>query len=158
MSNYFSDFNAVDNKLVELLDDNQLIRHFNTDGYPITLTVAPNVSPEAQMVMYAAEDGTFSRDARLIFSFPVGEIGVKVTGNLAISDALMNKIKGFAKKMHYLYLQGEYAMRCESKGFTRVQRIWEDADDEDAATDVDGDADSNKFAGFFEDDGGHEAE
>lgn len=155
MSNYFSDFNAVDNKLVELLEDNQLIRRFNTDRYPITLTISPNVSPEAQMVMYAAEDGAFSRDARLTLSFPVGEIGVKVIGDLSISDALLNKIKGFAKKMHYLWLQGEYALQNEANRFSRVQPLPADEEDD---PDEDEDTMPNEFAGFFDEDGEQEEE
>ena len=155
--NYFTDFNIIDGKLVELLEDHQLIRKFNTDSYPITLTITPNTSPEAQMTMYSmAEDGASSRDAKLVFSFPVGEIGIRIVGRLIMSDALMNKIKGLAKKMHYLYLQAQFAMLNEQGvAFPRVAPIEDEEDEpedcEHAAADVGGDPDADEFGEFFDD-------
>lgn len=149
--NYFADFNSIDSKLVELLDDNQLVRKFNTDGYPITLTITPNVSPEAQMTMFAtAEDGASSRDAKLVFSFPVGEIGIRIVGRLIMSDALMNKIKGLAKKMHYLYLQAQFAMLNEQGvAFPRVTPLNDEEDEPENCEDAAADAD--EFGEFFDD-------
>ena len=110
--NYFEDFTAYDNKLGELLTGVNLIHKFDTSHYPITMTIYPDVSPAAQMEMFAtSDDGATSRDARLIFSFPVGEIGVKMIGRLVLSDDLLNKIKGIAKKMHKAYLEGFFAER-----------------------------------------------
>lgn len=156
--NYFADFNSIDDKLVELLDDNQLVRKFNTDGYPITLTITPNVSPEAQMTMFAmAEDGASSRDAKLVFSFPVGEIGIRIVGRLIMSDALMNKIKGLAKKMHYLYLQAQFAMLNEQGvAFPRVTPLNDEEDEPEDREDTAADAD--EFGEFFDDDGEPEEE
>lgn len=159
--NYFADFNIADAKLVELLNDNQLVRRFNPDRYPITLTISPDVSPEAQMTMYSmAEDGASSRDAKLVFSFPVGEIGIRIVGRLIMSDALMNKIKGLAKKMHYLYLQGQFAMLSENMTFPRVVPLEDEEDEpedcEDDAADVDGGTEPDEpdeFGEFFDDDG-----
>lgn len=152
MSNYFSDFNAIDNKLVKLLDEHQLIRRFNTDTYPITLTISPNISPEAQMTMYSvAEDGASSRDAKLVISFPVGDIGLKTFGRLVITDKLMSKIKGLGKTMHYLFLQGFFAMQSGQAVFPRVVPLEPDAEE-------DADADPDEFAGFFDEDGEPEDE
>lgn len=113
MGNYFADYNAVDTKLVELLDENLLVRSFDTQVYPITLTISQNASPASQAALVEAsnERGLSSQDASLVISFPVGGIGIRVSGRLCISDALLNKIKGYAKKLHYLYLQAEYAAR-----------------------------------------------
>lgn len=152
MNNYFSEFSIIDDKLVEVLEANQLIRKFNTDKYPITMTISPNVSLDAQMTMHSiAEDGVSSEDAKLVFTFPVGEIGIRMVGRLIISDALMSKIKSFAKKMHYLYLQGMFAKLSEDATVPKVQAPVvakvadgpEPADfaeffDEDTASDVDG--------------------
>lgn len=155
---YFTDFNSVDSKLVELLEDNQLIRKFNTDAYPITLTITPNVSPEAQMAMYSmAEYGASSRDAKLVLSFPVGEIGLRIVGRLIISDALMNKIKGLAKKMHYLYLQAQFAMLSENVAFPKVHTL--DAEEDEIETDdMDGDSERDEFDEFFDEDAEQEDE
>lgn len=114
---YFSEFEVQQAKLEALLDDNNLLHEFATDAYPITLTIRPNVVPDAQMAMYAqATDGMSSRDAKLVFQFLVGEINVRVYGRLIISDALMSKIKGQAKKMLLLWLQGDHAARMEQAG------------------------------------------
>lgn len=115
---YFSEFEAQQAKLEALLDDNNLLHEFVTDAYPITLLIRPNVVPDAQMAMYAqATEGVSSRDAKLVFQFLVGEINVRVYGRLIISDALMSKIKGQAKKMLLLWLQGDHAARMEQLGY-----------------------------------------
>lgn len=153
MSNYFGPFNSVDSKLVELLDEHQMIRKFKTDTYPITLVITQNVSPEAQMALFdTAKDGASSRDAKLVFSFHVDELGVKVSGRLVMSDALMNKIKGMAKKMHYLYLQGEYATLAErQKGFRRVDPLDDEDDDEpDPEVEEPEEGDPDQFDEFFD--------
>ncbi len=108
--NYLEDFMDYDHKLGELLAGVNLIHKFDASNYPITMTIYPDVSPAAQMMMFATgDDGATSRDARLMFSFPVGEIGVKMIGRLVLSDDLLNKIKGIAKKMHKAYLEGFFA-------------------------------------------------
>lgn len=115
---YFSEFEVQQAKLEALLDDNNLLHEFATDAYPITLTIRPNVVPDAQMAMYSqATEGVSSRDAKLVFQFLVGEINVRVYGRLIISDALMSKIKGQAKKMLLLWLQGDHAARIEQLGY-----------------------------------------
>lgn len=153
MGNYFTDFNVIDDKLVKLLDEHQLVRRFNTDTYPITLTISQNMAPEAQMAMFSvAEDGASSRDAKLIISFPVGDIGLKTYGRLVITDKLMSKIKGLGKSLHYLFLQGHFAMMAEQKVFTRVQPIDPEEDEEnDPGVDEDGFADPDDFGDFFDD-------
>ena len=157
MSNYFTDFNVIDDKLVKLLNEHQLVRSFNTDTYPITLTISPDISPEAQMTMYSvAEDGASSRDSKLIFSFPVGDIGVKVSGRLVITDKLLGKIKGLGKTLHYLFLQAHFAMMAEQRVFPRVQALEPEEDAEESDEPVDDGQD--EFADFFSEDGEPEDE
>ena len=47
---YFSEFEAQQAKLEVLLEENDLLHEFDTERYPITLTIRPNITPEAQMV------------------------------------------------------------------------------------------------------------
>lgn len=102
-------FQAVEDKLSKLLADNNLVHSFATKGYPITLTISQDKDPSAQMEIYSQDDGDVSAwDSRLVFAFQDGEIVVRTDSRLVISDALMGKIKGYAKKMHYLYLQAFY--------------------------------------------------
>lgn len=120
---YFSEFEAQQEKLEKLLDENNLLHEFAVDDYPITLTIRPNAVPDAQMAMFAqVTDGVSSRDARLVFQFLVDEINVRVYGRLIISDALMSKIKGQAKKMLLLWLQADHAARVEQSEYKPAEK------------------------------------
>ena len=98
------------------------------------------------MALYETEsDGVSSKDAKLVLTFPVAEIGVRVYGRFIISDSLMNKIKTHGKKLRDLFLQCEYAQRmsdvdkaCDADEPTREYS--EDSEQEDSAD----------FAEFFE--------
>ena len=46
-----------------------------------------------------------SGDAKIKFIFRDGSIVINTTGKLFVSEALLNKLKNIAKKLHYLYLQ-----------------------------------------------------
>lgn len=101
-------------KLDELLAANNLVQVFGEDEYPIVLTVSQDRDPAAQMELFSQDGpGISSRDARLSFIFQDGDIVVRTDSRLVISDALMSKIKKYAKKMHYLYLQAYYRERHE---------------------------------------------
>ena len=113
--NYFEKFEAQEQKLENILDDKCLLHKFRTDTYPMTLTISQNQTPDAQMALYSEQgDGVSSQDAKLVLTFPVGEIGVRVYGSrLVIPDTLLGKIKNCGKKMRDLWLQGDYARRME---------------------------------------------
>ena len=135
-------------KLEQLLADNDMVCTFHGSSYPAMLTISPDTSPEAQMSLFTvSDDGATSRDARLTFTFPVGEIGMKIAGRLIISDALMNKIKGAAKKIHKAYVEGFFAYRMVNAP-TQPKPV---AAAEPAGTIVD-DVSTSDFADFFEDD------
>lgn len=126
-------FQAVEDKLSKLLADNNLVHSFETKGYPIMLTISQDKDPSAQMEIYSQDDGDVSAwDSRLVFCFQDGEIVVRTDSRLVISDALMGKIKGYAKKMHYLYLQAFY------RGIVD-QRVLEEADEAPENDEVDQD-------------------
>ena len=149
--NYYEKFEAQQDKLANVLEANGLLHKFKTDSYPMVLTITQNTAPDVQMALYETEtDGVSSRDAKLMLTFPVGEIGVRTYGRLIISDALMSKIKNHGKKMRDLFLQGYYAssMRPERQLFTAP----EDSEDEDEGENV------VDFKEFFEPDDGEDAE
>lgn len=117
--NYYEKFSAQNEKLTNILDEHHLLHTFKTNAYPMTLTVQVNQAPGEQMALYEdSDEGVSSRDAKLVLTFPVGEIGVRVYGRLIIPETLMNKIKNCGKKMRDLYLQGEFATRMENKART----------------------------------------
>jgi hypothetical protein len=112
---YFDKFDAQETKLENILEDKNLLHKFNTGTYPMTLTISQNQDPDAQMEIYSqGGDGVSSADAKLVLTFPVGEIGVRVYGRLIIPDQLLGKIKNCGKKMRDLWLQGDYARRMEA--------------------------------------------
>lgn len=114
---YFDKFEAQETKLENILEDKGLLYQFRTYTYPMSLTISQNQDPSAQMELYSTEtDGVSSKDAKLVLTFPVGEIGVRVYGRLIIPDTLLGKIKNCGKKMRDLWLQGDYARRMESVG------------------------------------------
>ena len=116
MANYFEKFEAQEQKLENILEDKCMLHKFRTDTYPMTLTISQNQTPDAQMDLYnQQEDGVSSQDAKLVLTFLVGEIGVRVYGSrLIIPDTLLSKIKNCGKKMRDLWLQGDYARRMEA--------------------------------------------
>lgn len=133
---YFTKYAEQEEKLDALLAKNELLYDFNTQSYPITLTVYPDTTPDAQMAMFGkSTDGVSSQDARLVFQFFVGEIGVRVYGRLVISDELMDKIKNQAKKMRDLWLQADFAARREQAEYTQKPTGSVEDDDEDEEED-----------------------
>lgn len=67
---YFSEFESQHEKLEVLLEENDLLHEFDTERYPITLTIRPNITPEAQMALFdRAAEGVSSRDAALVFQW-----------------------------------------------------------------------------------------
>ncbi len=104
-------------KLESLLAENNLVFTFHRQAYPIYMTVSPDTDVSAQMELYTTgEDDVSARDAKLSFIFQDGDIIVRTDSRLIIPDALMSKIKGFAKKMHYLYLQAYFRESMERAG------------------------------------------
>ena len=130
---FFDKFNEQNNKLGNVLEENGLLHTFSTKSYPLTLTISQNQAPEAQMALYEQGNGDISSsDAKLVLTFPVGEIGVRVYGRLIISDTLMGKIKNHGKKMRDLYLQGYYATQMKERGPSPVDTETEDEEEQDA--------------------------
>lgn len=99
-------FQETQEKLDKLLAENSLVGTFDCDSYPIFLSVGQNMDPSEQMALFSeAEDGVSARDSRLRLIFKDGDILIRTDSRLIISDDLMGKIKNYAKKLHYLYLQ-----------------------------------------------------
>lgn len=131
---YFDKFTAREEKLDNLLSKNELLCDFDTDSYPITLTVFPNAAPDSQMAMFEqSTDGVSSQDTKLVLQFFVGEIGVRVYGRMVISDELYNQIKNQATKMCSLWLQADFAARMEQAGYAYkpMDSVEDDEEDED---------------------------
>lgn len=125
-------FQKVEEKLADLLDENNLVHTFNADGYPIFLSVSQNMDPSAQMELFdTSKDGVSARDAKLKFIFRDGEILVRTDSRLIIPDSIMSKVKGYAKKMHYLYLQSlHHSLKLDAPRVTDDDSDTEDEHEE----------------------------
>lgn len=109
-------FNEIKQNLDKQLAENGLVCAFHTATYPIILTVSPDISPEVQIGLYEDEDGGLcARDARLQIIFADGEIVIRTDERLIMTDALLTKIKGQAKKLHYLYLQAYHKLNLADR-------------------------------------------
>lgn len=99
-------------KLEKALDAHNLLHDFRTDTYPITLTITQNRTPDAQMEIYASNDGAVSScDAVLRFVFDLDGMVIHTNERLVISADMLNKIKGMATKLFHAYIDGYYAER-----------------------------------------------
>lgn len=112
---YFTTYNILKDKLDELLNENHLRCKVDAHRYPFTLTITPDASPEGQIALFEDSDGKVSsRDSSLKLTLTLDGTEIQTEKRLVISDALMNKIKLYAKKMHHEYLHGFYAERTAS--------------------------------------------
>lgn len=133
-------YNAIEEKLEKLLADNGLVGTFNTNTYPISLTVGMNMSPAAQMELFDVDEIRASAsDAKLKFVFEDGDILVRTHSRMVIADDTMLKIKGFAKKLHYLYLQDFFRYRMRTDALVNATAADIPHDDYDMLTDEDED-------------------
>ena len=141
MKDYFITVRSLENKLAELLAEKNLLHVTDHSRYPITLTVTQNQAPDAQMEIWATTDGsTSSRDSVLRFIFHLDDLEIQTSQRFVISDSLMNKIKGLAKKIHAAYVHAYFASTIST-----IRHI------ADAAVTEDEDVDAGDFAGFYED-------
>lgn len=150
---FYKDFNKQADKLAETLADFNLLHTFDTKKFPITLTVRQNKAPDAQMELYATTDGSISaQDSVLRFIFKLDEIEIQTDSRLVISDHLMTKIKGAAKKLHYSYLQAYFADRRNAERMDLYGDPDEGGADEPAGEDTEEAANEGEaFAGFYDD-------
>jgi len=145
---YFDKFQAQNTKLENILDENGLLHKFYTDRYPMQLVILQDLSLDAQMTrMEESEDGISSRDAKLVLTFPVGEIGVRVTGRLILSESLLGKIKNQGKKMRDLWLQANFAALMETRGDHPTQDELDEGFAEEAAAEIEN---TNDFSEFYD--------
>ena len=146
---FYTNAKELENKLSTMLAKDNLLYQFQTDTYPITLTITQDRSPEAQMEIYDTNDGAVSScDAVLRFVFDLDGVTIHTNDRLVISADKFNKIKGKAIKLFHAYIEGYYAERRHPEKI----KIYGDPDlspeepDEDAAEES-----AEDFADFFDD-------
>lgn len=144
MMNPYANVVLLENKLAETLAENHLVHTFRTRSYPVVLIISQDVSPEAQIAIFEDADSSISsRDAKLRPIFELDGLKIQTDSRLVISDALMNKIKGLAKKLNSAYKEAFFADRIGMA--ESVSTPVEPADDGDGEDDA-----SSEFDGFFD--------
>ena len=140
--NYYANLATLEDKLAATLNDEGMVFSLKTDKYPITLTVSPNASPAAQMEFFCTHESVSSTDAVLQFIFKLDALEIRVDNRFIISDALMSKIKGQAKKIHHAFLEGFFAERISA---------WQDVPPTNTPPvyDASAEEDPDAFAEFF---------
>lgn len=155
---FYSNVRSLETKLADALVEHNLLHKLKTESYPITLTVTQNQTPAAQMELYSTTDGSVSsNDAVLKFTFKLDTLEIRTDNRFVISDALMNKIKGLAKKIYAAYTAAYFA---EQRNPEKL-RLYGDTEATDADADlVTESADAEAFADFYDGyvDGTEEAE
>lgn len=76
---------------------------FTYTGYPAQLRVAPY---KKQIDLFAKEE---QKEPSLTLSLWINNITYAFDGNLTINEDVFNKIKTYAKKLHYTWLQEYFA-------------------------------------------------
>ena len=141
----YTNVNKLGDKLAETLADHNLLHTFDTNKYPITLTVRQNQAPDAQMAIYSMTDGNISsQDAVLRLIFKLDKLEIQTDNRLVISDDLMNKIKNTGKKMRDAYCQAYFAERRNPDHM----KLYGDPDAAEA--DYEDDEEDEAFAGFYD--------
>lgn len=146
--NYYASLAPLEDKLATILNDEGMVFTLKTDKYPIVLTVSPNASPAAQMDLFSADGGASSMDALMQFIFRLDGLEIRTNNRFVISDSLMSKIKGQAKKIHHAFLECFFAEQIGYKAATGCRKD-EPAEPAYSAPTAD---DADAFADFFGDD------
>ena len=131
---YFDNAKAIQSKIETVLAEENLVFTLRAKTYPITMIISQSQSPHAQMEILemASDDGASSRDCALRFIFKMDDLVIQTDNRLVISDALMSKLKGLAKKLHTAYLHAYFAEDRQNA---------DDKGHDDAEEDGSGDAD-----------------
>lgn len=150
---FYSNVRILENKLADALVEHNLLHKLKTESYPVTLSVTQNQTPAAQMELYSTTDGSVSsNDAVLKFTFKLDTLEIRTDNRFVISDALMNKIKGLAKKIYAAYTAAYFAEQRNPEKLALYGDTEGETTDADADLDTEEDTEDEAFEDFFDDD------
>lgn len=124
---------ALLTKLSNTCEENDLAYKFESGRYPVRILIGPDQSMEAQMSMLDQDVGHNGKDATICFVFADGKLTYKISDGFVVNEALFNKLKNLAKKIHAAWL---WVYFRESLDHAKQQALAEDHQDdatEDAA-------------------------
>lgn len=128
---YYTNAKEIEGKIGKVLAKEGLVYTFKTSQYPITLIISQSQSPAAQMsFMETGDDGVSSKDAALRFIFELDGLKIHTSSRLIITDELMSKLKGLAKKLHTAYVHAYFADRTECVSYINIEDDTEQSQDD----------------------------
>lgn len=177
-----SSYEAQVKKMQGLCEEHDLVYRFRKDRYPMTFTIKPSRSMDAQMSMLEnVEDvGYRSPDASMTWIFDDGVLETKVRGGtFTISKTLRTKIENILIKMIAFWQQYFFRNVIENGSLTKQampriddEELWpadaepfgedeENADDDGSEAEETADSDGEAESGDLDDaselpDGGHQ--
>lgn len=95
---------ALLTKLNNTREENDLVYKFESGRYPVRILIGPDQSMEAQMSMLDQDVGHNGKDATICFVFADGKLTYKISDGFVVNEALFNKLKNLAKKIHAAWL------------------------------------------------------
>lgn len=63
------------------------------------------------MQLFAGDSGASSANMKMLLTFRLDGLEIQTDNRMVIQDALLTRIKSIATKMHYAYLQADFAIR-----------------------------------------------
>lgn len=91
-------------KIEKVCNEEDLEFHFVKASFPVIATIEPTWQAKDQMRMDLGESAESITNGEIKFIF-ADELTMSIVNDFMIEDALLNKIKNAAKKLHYIYLQ-----------------------------------------------------
>lgn len=134
---FYASARKHEDKLSEILGEHNFRFKFQTDQYPITLTISQSQDVGAQMEIYSnAEGSVSSMDAKLRYIFKLDDIEIQTNGHLVMDLKLLSKINGVVKKWDAAYKAAFFADIRKIQS-THRETLSEDDYDEDEEEDLD---------------------
>lgn len=137
---------ALLTKLGNTCEENDLVCKFENGRYPVRILIGPDQSMEAQISMLDQDVGHNGKDATICFVFADGKLTYKISDGFVVNEALFNKLKNLAKKIHAAWL---WVYFRESLDHARQQAMAEEQRDgaqEEATEEADEEALDAAFA------------
>ncbi len=125
---FFDEANHQREKLEKVLLEEDMVLAVH-ETYPLTLVISRNQAPEAQMAFLDLTNGEDSApDFSLRFIFKVDGLEVQTDKRMHITDDLLTKLKGLAKKWHTAYTHAFFAEKSMAAQVVLLREKYEDKD------------------------------
>lgn len=120
-------------KLGNTCEENDLVYKFESNRYPVRILIGPDQSMEAQISMLDDSVGHNGKDATICFVFADGKLTYKISDGFVVNEALFNKLKNMAKKIHAAWLWVYFRENLDHTKQQALEEKQEEFNDEEEA-------------------------